>query len=146
MARVSPAAARVASMEEDAVTVELISIEPNNCPLVEELKLEMHFTSQKALPDAYWQVRYIADQTGKRKIVELGATEKQSYEVGKHTMMFHVPQVSVEHLSRHLLTNVGLLLAVLYSGEAEVLQVSMVTQVTPADDGTLIRSVYNPLE
>ena len=61
-------------------------------------------------------------------------------------MMFHVPQVSVEHLSRHLLTNVGLLLAVLYSGEAEVLQVSMVTQVTPADDGTLIRSVYNPLE
>ena len=39
-----------------------------------------------------------------------------------------------------------LLLATLYSGEEEVLQVSMVTQVTPADDGTLIRSVFNPLE
>ena len=143
-ARPVPSAAR--AMEEDAVTVEHISIEPNNCPLVEELKLEMHFTCHKALADAYWQVRYIADQTGKRKIVELGATEKQSYDVGNHSMMFHVPQVSVEHLSRHLLTNVGLLLAILYSGEAEVLQVSMVTQVTPADDGTLIRSVYNPLE
>ena len=133
-------------MEEGAVTVQLINIEPNNCPLVEELKLEMHFTSRKALPDAHWQVRYIADQTGKRKIIELGATEKQSYAVGEHTMTFHVSQISVEHLSRHLLSNVGLLLAVLHSGEEEVLQVSMVTQVTPADDGTLIRSVYNPLE
>ena len=83
---------------------------------------------------------------GKRKIVELGATAKESYGAGPQRMEFSVPKVSVEHLSRHVLTNVGLLLATLYSGEEEVLQVSMVTQVTPADDGTLIRSVFNPLE
>ena len=61
-------------------------------------------------------------------------------------MSFSVPQVNVAHLSHQVLSNVGLLLAVLYAGESEVLQVSMVTQVTPDADGGLIRSVYNPLE
>ena len=136
------------SEEEPAISVqvEAISIEPNNCPLEEQLDLAMQFTCEKPVADASWRVRFIADQTGKRKIVELGATATESYGAGPQRMQFSVPKVSVEHLSRHLLTNVGLLLATLYSGEEEVLQVSMVTQVTPGDDGTLIRSVYNPLE
>ena len=132
--------------EEPTVTVETLSVEPNNCALEEQLDLAMQFTCKFPVVDACWRVRYIADQTGKRKIVELGATEIQSYGAGPQRMEFSVPKVSVEHLSRHVLTNVGLLLATLYSGEEEVLQVSMVTQVTPADDGTLIRSVFNPLE
>ena len=55
-------------------------------------------------------------------------------------------EVSVAHLKRHVLANVGLLLAVLFSEDKEVLQVSMVTQVTQNSEGTLIRSIFNPLE
>ena len=55
-------------------------------------------------------------------------------------------EVSVAHLKRHVLANVGLLLAVLFSEDKEVLQVSMVTQVTPNSEGTLIRSIFDPLE
>ena len=54
--------------------------------------------------------------------------------------------MSVAHLKRHVLANVGLLLAVLFSEDKEVLQLSMVTQVTPNSEGTLIRSIFNPLE
>ena len=50
------------------------------------------------------------------------------------------------HLSTQVLSNVGLLLAVLYSCDQEMLQVSMVTQVSQGADGVLIRSIYNPLE
>lgn len=82
-------------------------------------------------------------------------------------------ELSVAHLKRHVLTNVGLLQAMLFSKGSEVLQarrdcrrgctrdpaglrrpltpcmrpqVSMVTQVTPNPDGTLTRSIYDPLE
>lgn len=54
--------------------------------------------------------------------------------------------MSVSHLKRHVLANVGLLQAVLYAGEEEVLQISMVTQVSPDASGDLIRSIYNPLD
>lgn len=74
----------------------------------------------------------------------------------------------MSHIKRHVLANVGLLIAGLYSGDQEIVQVdsdrsdsmryellssriliaqvSMVTQVTPNTDGVLIRSVYNPLD
>ena len=136
-------------MDEEAppevVTVEAISVDPNNCALDCELNIAMSFTALQFLPQARWEIRFIADQAHKRKIVELGATPTQDYAVGEHSMSFSVPEVSVAHLSRHVLANVGLLLVVLYSGETEVLQVSMVTQVTPQDD-VLIRSIFNPLE
>ena len=66
-------------------------------------------------------------------------------------MSAQVPAVNVAHLQQHVLANVGLLQAILWSNvnsadETEVLQVSMVTQVTPSSDGTLLRSIYNPLE
>ena len=57
-----------------------------------------------------------------------------------------VAAVRVDHLKRHVVANVGLLMATLFSGEDEVVQVSMVTQVTPGDEGVLIRDIYNPLE
>ena len=129
----------------DVVTVETISVEPNNCALDCELNIAMSFTALQFLPQARWEIRFIADQAQKRKIVELGSTPVQDYAVGEHSMNFSVGEVSVAHLSRHVLANVGLLLVVLYSGEMEMLQVSMVTQVTPQDD-VLIRSVFNPLE
>ena len=60
------------AMQEDAVTVEHISIEPNNCPLEEPITLSMDFELRDhagALQDAFWEVKFIADQTNKRKIV-----------------------------------------------------------------------------
>ena len=59
-----------------------------------------------------------------------------------------VDAIDVSHLKRHVLANVGLLMATLYAdgGQREIVQVSMVTQVTPEADGTLIRSVFSPLD
>ena len=59
-----------------------------------------------------------------------------------------VDAIDVSHLKRHVLANVGLLMATLYAegGQREVVQVSMVTQLTPEPDGTLIRSVFSPLD
>jgi len=64
----------------------------------------------------------------------------------KLRVLAQVPAVNVAHLQNHVLANVGLLMATLFSGDKEVLQVSMVTQVTPNPDGTLTRSIFNPLE
>ena len=70
------------------------------------------------------------------------------YLPGPQQMDFAVDAVDVSHLKRHVLANVGLLVATLYAegGQREIVQVSMVTQVTPEPDGTLIRSVFSPLE
>lgn len=74
-----------------------------------------------------------------------------SYERGASASMpAQVPAVDVAHLSQHVLANVGLLQATLWSNvgadETEVVQVSMVTQVSPSADGTLMRSIFDPLE
>lgn len=54
--------------------------------------------------------------------------------------------MSVSHLTRHVLANVGLLMAVLYAGDEEIVQVSMVTQVSPDQSGDLMRSIYSPID
>lgn len=131
--------------EPEAVTLTAVSIEPNNCPLEEPLNIAMDFSTARDLAHARWEIRFVADTANKRKIVLLGETAPCAYGAGAHSMAFSVPQVNVSHLKRHVLANVGLLLAVLYDGDEEVVQVSMVTQVT-ADGETLMRSIYNPLD
>lgn len=132
-------------MAEEALSVQALSIEPNNCPLEEPLSLAIDFSTTRELPSARWEVRFVADQANKRKIVLLGETATTDYAVGSHSMALSVEALAVSGIKRHVLANVGLLLAVLYSGDEEVLQVSMVTQVT-ADGETLMRSIYNPLD
>ena len=65
-------------------------------------------------------------------------------------MAFSADSIDVQGLAKHVLTNVGLLQASLYAagpdGEEEVLQVSMVTQVSQDEAGGLVRSIFNPLE
>lgn len=56
-----------------------------------------------------------------------------------------VSKIDVGGIKKSKLTNVGLLLAVLKDADEEVIQISMVTQVTEKD-GQFIRTVYNPLE
>lgn len=133
-------------MAREEVGVSKITIEPNNCPLESPIRMAISFTCPTEISEARWVVRFIADQVDKRKIIELGCTPTVNYSAGPQQMDFSVDQVDVAHLKRHVLANVGLLLAVLYSGEEERLQISMVTQVTPGPDGNLVRSVFNPLE
>jgi len=78
---------------------------------------------------------------------ELGETPLQDYAIGvTHTMAFTAKTIDVQGVARHVLTNVGLLQAVLYAGQEEILQISMVTQVSQEADGVLVRSIFNPLE
>lgn len=44
------------------------------------------------------------------------------------------------------LANAGLLLATLFQGEVEIVQISMLTQIDKAADGTLTRVIYDPLQ
>ena len=44
------------------------------------------------------------------------------------------------------LANAGLLLATLFQGEAEIVQISMLTQIDKAADGALTRVIYDPLQ
>ena len=74
-----------------------------------------------------------------------------SYERGaRASIPAQVPAVDVAHISQHVLANVGLLQAPLWTNlgadETEVVQVSMVTQVSPSADGILMRSIFDPLE
>jgi hypothetical protein len=136
-------------MAEDLIELHQVNIEPNNCRLEEPLHIDMEFTTKAPLENAFWEVKFIADQAHKRKIVLLGETPPTFYGDGLHTMSFDVDAIDVSNLSRVVLANVGLLLAVLH-GERdgqlqEIVQVSMVTQVT-ANGSELVRSIFNPLE
>ena len=77
----------------------------------------------------------------------LGETPLQDYAIGgPYSLAFTAETIDVQGVARHVLTNVGLLQAVLYAGEEEILQISMVTQVSQDADGGLVRSIFNPLE
>lgn len=133
--------------ETDSLVLVDVRIEPNNCPIEAALMLEMDFDTKVDVLGARWEIRFIADQTNKRKIVCLGQTPPQDYPVGQHSMRFEVGEIDVSHLKRHVLANVGLLTATLYdSQDVEIVQINMVTQVTAEPDGTIIRSVFSPLD
>ena len=80
----------------------------------------------------------------------LGETPPQHYAVGgPYVMAFTADEIDISALKRHVLTNVGLLQAILYSGVEEVVQISCVTQVTQQTEeegGGLVRSVFSPLD
>ena len=75
-------------MSDELVSVQGIKIEPNNCPLEEELGLEIDFTLTRPLPSSSWQIRFIADTASARKIIELGATASEDYPAGANSMHF----------------------------------------------------------
>ena len=117
--------------ETEHITLVGVHIEPNNCPIEEELTLTMDFDTKVDVVGARWEVRFIADTAAKRKIVCLGQTKEQDYHTGQHQMSFTVDKIDVSHLKRHVVANVGLLTASLYDyNNVEYVQVNMVTQVT----------------
>ena len=44
------------------------------------------------------------------------------------------------------LANAGLLLATLFQGDAEIVQISLLTQIEKAEDGSLTRVIFDPLQ
>lgn len=117
--------------ETEHVVLVGIRVEPNNCPIEEELTLTMDFDTKVDVLGGRWEVRFIADTASKRKIVCLGQTAEQDYHAGQHQMAFTVDRIDVSHLKRHVLANVGLLTASLYDhNNVEYVQVNMVTQVS----------------
>lgn len=58
--------------DEDLIGLSHVHIEPNNCVLEEPINLAMDFDLRAhagELRDTFWEVKFIADQTNKRKIV-----------------------------------------------------------------------------
>ena len=92
-------------MSDELVSVQTIKIEPNNCPLEEELGLGIDFTLKRPLPSASWQIRFIADTASARKIIELGATASEDYLAGANSMRFRArphPRIATpRHIARH---------------------------------------------
>jgi hypothetical protein len=57
-----------------------------------------------------------------------------------------VDTIDVSAVKRSLLLNVGLLHAALKDGDADVIEINLVTQVTKDATGGLVRTMFNPLE
>ena len=86
------------------------------------------------------------DMTGNRHIVNVGETAPANYEAGAGSLKFHADGIDIEGVKKSWLNNVGLLLANLVAKDGtELIQVSMVTQVSKGPDG-LQRLIMSPLE
>mmetsp|Transcript_4552 Transcript_4552/g.11736 ORF Transcript_4552/g.11736 Transcript_4552/m.11736 type:complete len:133 (-) Transcript_4552:196-594(-) len=128
------------------IDVKSIVLEPSEAAPVEApLTVRMDYAVDTPLADARWQVRYVADHAHKRHIVEIGATPSAPLAAGTHHLEYTIDDIGVNGLSRAVVLNVGLLMFLLFDGETEIIQVSMVTQVID-QDGKLTRLVLNPLE
>merc|ERR1711934_226108 len=130
---------------QPTIDVTSIKIEPNPCLIADPLNLEIEFTSDAPIAKPVWDIKYIVDYTNKRREVAVGRVECESYGEGPQKFSFSVPKVDVSEMKKSLLLNVGLLLCVLNDDEAEVIQISMVTQVSKEEDG-LHRNIFNPLD
>mmetsp|Transcript_22122 Transcript_22122/g.48555 ORF Transcript_22122/g.48555 Transcript_22122/m.48555 type:complete len:135 (+) Transcript_22122:92-496(+) len=133
-----------------APTIALLAIdaEPNNCPLGDPLELKLVFKTDEAIAGARWDIKYMVDFASKRQIVELGSSEKVDYEVGEHPFEIKIDAIDFTGVNKSLLKNVGLLLACLVAPDGqEIVQISMVTQVTKkkGEEG-LTRTIMSPLE
>jgi hypothetical protein len=127
------------------------TIAPNDCPMDEPLSVHLEFDALAPLPATFWDITFIADHMNKRKIVLLGHTEESHMQEGPNEMTFAIDAIDVSALSKHVLTNVGLLsLRLMQAAEnpndppTELVQVGMVTFVTEAD-GQMIRNITTPL-
>ena len=129
-----------------SVDVTNISIQPDTaCPIDAELKLGIDFTIDAPLAAARWEIRYVADHAHRRHVIDIDKTPPAPLGPGTHHFQHEVKDFGVSGLKKSVIVNVGLLLAVLFDGDEEVIQVSMVTQVLEKD-GALLRLVLNPLE
>ena len=112
------------------------------------LRLEIDYSSDRALRGARWSVAFVVDIVSKRYIVELGAQGGVDVREGANSFVFSLDRLDVTRVkSRHLLNNAGLLVATLVTGGGEdVLGVNLVVQTARSKDGDrLVRHILNPL-
>lgn len=129
------------------VTVQSLSISPNDCALSDPLTLAMSFSLDAACPSSSWEITYLVDMTGNRQIIHLGNTATEDYAPGTHSFEFTSPPMDLSGVKKSWLNNAGLLCLTLKSSSGEdIMQVSCVTMVRKASDGTFIRNVMSPLE
>eukprot|EP00003_Mantamonas_plastica_P019697 TRINITY_DN32011_c0_g1_i1.p1 TRINITY_DN32011_c0_g1~~TRINITY_DN32011_c0_g1_i1.p1 ORF type:complete len:131 (+),score=42.87 TRINITY_DN32011_c0_g1_i1:45-437(+) len=127
------------------ITVTNIDILTNDCLLTDPLELNIDFTCNETIKGAVWEVKYLVDYTGKRHLIEIDTTEGVDYEEGENSFGFKCDALAVEGVKRSTLKNMGLFLLTMKQGDEEVIQISLVTQVTKKD-GELYRLMFNPLE
>eukprot|EP01027_Heterolobosea_sp_BB2_P007378 GEZU01010987.1.p1 GENE.GEZU01010987.1~~GEZU01010987.1.p1 ORF type:complete len:134 (+),score=39.12 GEZU01010987.1:43-444(+) len=128
------------------INVKKLHIGPSNCPLEEKLNVSIDYSTDQPIENAKWMLKYVVDYTNKRHIIELGKADIGKLEAGDHNWSFTVEEINVTGVKTSVLLNVGLLFAVLYDGNDEVLQISAVTQVfRNASDQKLYRNILNPL-
>jgi len=129
------------------IELKLLDVDPPTCPLASPFKLQMVFSTDEELVGAHWDMKYMVDMAAKRQVIELGNGEPMTYGVGEHTFTYDSGALDFTGIKKSLLKNVGLLLACLTAADgSEIIQVSMVTQVTKNAEGELIRTVLSPLE
>lgn len=126
-----------------------VAVTPNDCGLEAPFALQIGFTTDEVITNAYWELTYVVDVAAQRKSVKLGASGTTNYGVGGHVFEYNVPTLDFSGVKKSLLRNVGLMLACLKRSEGEeecLLRVSMVTQVAKQANGQLVRTVLSPLD
>lgn len=61
-----------------SLTVEKVSVGPNNCPLNFPLRFQIKFKLERTLCGS-WRFEYVADSTRRRHVVLLGVLEEREY-------------------------------------------------------------------
>ena len=141
-----------APSEAGQVEVTAIGVDPSVGPVDAPLGIRLSFSLKEPLADVSWRVAYTVDVAGRqRHVIELGGSgdEKKNYAAGAHEWAYTVERMDVAASGikpKHLLRNVGLLSVSMAAGGEDVLSVRLVTQVAKGADGTLVRTVFNPLE
>ena len=82
-------------------------------------------------------------------LAELAETEPQPMAAGEQEVSFHIDEMGVEGISKHVLVNLGLLKCDLYaySPPQEIVSIGMVTQVSEEGDPPILtRHIFNPIE
>lgn len=140
-----------APSEQGEVDVTALEVAPQVAAVDAPLDLKVRFRLRSALQQASWAVRYTVDVAGrKRHVLELGGSEAAAdLGAGEHEWSYRVERMDVAAAGikpKHLLRNVGLLSLSLTAQGADVLDVRLVTQVAKGGDGSLVRTVFNPLD
>ena len=128
------------------IDVRSIMIDGNDCPITDPLKLTIKFSSDKVIKNAHWEIKYVVDYANKRHVVEVGKVEGVNIKKGvKHEFKFAVDALDIGTMKKSVLLNMGLLLCTLKNRDKEIIQISMVTQVTKDDKGNIMRTIFSPL-
>ncbi|KAF4728343.1 hypothetical protein FOZ63_032516 [Perkinsus olseni] len=121
-------------MDTVVIDVKNVDIEPNDCPLEQDLKVRLTIEASREIPDAQWSVNYLVDTVHARKIIHLGGLPKGRVPAGESVVEFFTPSINVEGIPSEVLTNVGLLTMTLEAekegNKEHIVDINMVTQVS----------------